>query len=458
MAHPLPDALSDADYTRFRSLILRRTGLDFPPPRRRDLSTGLYYVLSAPANGPHGTPPTSLDALYAALLADDEASWETVIDALTVCETHFFRNAPQFEALRDGVLPLLIAGKRANDQHHLRLWSAGCASGEEAYSLAILLRELLVDRVQWQLDITGTDINPRALAQARQGSYRDWSFREVSARHWQMVYFRKQGAQYHLRQDIRAMVQFRRCSLLDDCAAPPTARHDLILCRNVLLYLGTEVRPLIYRHLYRALVPGGWLVVGHADPPPTQFAPFLARSFSNVTFYQRPHTRPLTPPRPEASTTPAAPHLLDAPPGGVTTPDEDSATSADAQYRLGLWHANRQHWQQALDHCQRALALNPTHEGAHYTLALIHQSLDAPEAAIEALRRTIYLARDWPLPHFMLAGLLRERGDIARARRALRNVLALTDHLPPETPIAGVEGLTAARLRAAAQRQLDAAP
>ena len=458
--------LSDVDYTRFRSLIMRRTGLDFPPPRRHDLESGLRHALGQlrdaarhnPRPARHSPPPTTLDALYKALAANDPLAWDEIVDALTVCETYFFRNASQFEALRKHVLPELIAERRRQGNLSLRLWSAGCASGEEAYSLAILVRELLPDWQNWQLDILGTDINNRALEQAAHAAYRDWSFREAYALPWRDLYFVRFDTQYHLREDIRTMVRFAWCNLIDDCGTDPfvTRFVDVILCRNVILYFGAHFRRWVYQRLYQALAPGGWLVVGHADPSPPSFATFEARPFPGATFYQRPYPGVL-PPRPGTAPLPAH-HGADPPPDQPSLPPhslpEAEEASAELHYRQGRWHADRQHWDEALFHCQQAVALDPTYTQAHYTLALIYQSLGQCEQAIEALRHTIYLARNWVLPRFTLAALYRQVGQTAQARRELRNVIALTAAMPPEATIPGGDGLTAARLRAAAERQL----
>jgi chemotaxis protein methyltransferase CheR len=292
-------ALSDADYERFRSLILTRTGLDFPPVRRGDLESGLRrslaqvqdafrYHREAAASLP---ALSGLDDLYQALVADLPAVWDIVVDALTVCETHFFRHAQQFEGLRDHVLQPLIAERRRRGDLSLRLWSAGCASGEEAYSLAILLQEMLSDWANWRLDILGTDLNQHSLDRAQQAVYRDWSFREAFAQQRRQQYFHQQDAQFILRENVRGMVRFRICNLVEDCTPlfPDGRKLDVIFCRNVILYFGANVRRWVYQRLYEALAPGGYLIGGPAAPPPPNFTPRAARRVSSVK--RRPSVR-----------------------------------------------------------------------------------------------------------------------------------------------------------------------
>ncbi|GAB4575349.1 MAG: protein-glutamate O-methyltransferase CheR [Anaerolineae bacterium] len=465
-------ALSDSLYQHFRELLLAHTGLDFPPARRTDLATWLWRAVDMIqdalryrlAEDSEPAPPESLEALYERLLDGNALAWEKVIDAVTVGETHFFRNMAQFDALRDHVLTPLIAQRRASGDRRLAIWSAGCATGEEPYSLAMLLNEMLPDFADWQITLLGTDINRGMIERARQGVYRDWSFREDYALYARRVYFDQIDSRYHLREAIRGTVAFEAGSLLEHCRTfeADSRQFDVIFCRNVLLYFGEQVRRWTYQQLFKLLRPGGWLFVGHADPPPPEFAAFQVYNLRNTTAYRRPE-----PSRPERAVesrpgidTPA--HTDPLPDIVVTREisppmlDERRSTQDDAetQFRMGRWHADRHHWQEALYHCERAIALRPTYTEVYYTLALIYQHLGQLDQAIEALRRAIYLRRNWALPRFTLAGLFLRTDQIAHARREFRNVVALTNDLAPNTPIEGAEGLTAARLKEAAERQL----
>lgn len=462
-------SLTDEYYAQFRDLLLAHTGLDFPPPRRADLSAWLWRAIQLLQDAlryhtsPEG-PPSSYEALYKKLQAGDTLSWEKVIDSVTVGETHFFRNAPQFDALRDYILPPLLSARREAHDLHLRMWSAGCATGEEPYSVAMLLKEMLVDLDSWQLMLLASDINQGMIAQAQEGIYRDWSFREDYAVYAQATYFTEINNRYFLDDRIRRMVQFEARSLLDHCRRPTenTRKLDLIICRNVVLYFGDQVRRWVYQQFYEMLRPGGWLLVGHADPPPPNFAAFEIYNLRGTTVFRRPpETRPAARmpvelPRPHLKTAP----LPEPDPADETIgPDStDARMSAELQYRLGRWNADRQNWEEALYHCKRAIGLNPTFTEVYYTLGLVHQNLDDMDNAIEAMRRAIYLRRDWALPRFTLAGLYRDNGQLDQARRELRNVIALTNTSAPDTPIDGADGLTAARLREVALRQLETLP
>src|SRR5207247_1807290 len=124
--------------------------------------------------------------------------WQELLQAVTIGETYFFRNQDQFNALRNEVLPQIIDKRRKSGVKQIRIWSAGCASGEEIYSVAILLRELLPDIANWSILLLGTDINAASLERARRGSYRTWSFRNETPDYLRPRWFRHDGDNYQL--------------------------------------------------------------------------------------------------------------------------------------------------------------------------------------------------------------------------------------------------------------------
>jgi chemotaxis protein methyltransferase CheR len=229
-----PAKLGYGDYLRFRDLVLERSGLYFPEKRRVNLEAGLFKALAASAMFV-SEAGYNLDGYYE-LLRDKhnpigKAELERLLHTLTVGETHFFRDEAQFNALRAFVLPEIIARKRAaaaavgpgiNPQ--LRIWSAGCATGEEAYSIAVLLSELLPDLDRWHILILATDINQESLNRACRAYYSDWSFREARAKALRSTYFtynpslngRFDHGRYRLRDDIRQMVTFASLNLIED--------------------------------------------------------------------------------------------------------------------------------------------------------------------------------------------------------------------------------------------------
>ncbi len=197
---------------------------------------------------------------YMHLLDDDE--YDHLLEALTINLTSFFRDPDVFQAIRDAVLRPLILAKKRTAQPRLDIWSAGCASGEEAYSLAIMVHQLLGNHLpRWRVRILGTDIDAAKLEQARLGVYGAFSFRGTR---WPSLerYFVQTSEGRAVIPEIKRLVQFRRHNMIS--AAPP-GRFDLILCRNVFIYLQREQQLVALHKFHKALKHGGFLVLGKSE-------------------------------------------------------------------------------------------------------------------------------------------------------------------------------------------------
>ena len=274
--------LSEADFQRFSDLLRARSGMEFSGQRRADLERALERAFNE-----FGVPTPEL--LYDRLTVGPgaQAALEAFIASLTVPETYFFRNQPQFEALEQRILPELI--ERRRDLRRLRIWSVGCASGEEPYSLAMLLRRVLPDLAAWDVTILATDLNRSLLEKAQRGLYTAWSFRDTSS-DIQAQYFTRRGSQFELSPQVRGQVTFAYLNLADDSypsALTDTLDVDLILFRNVLIYFGEEMARRVIDRLYDALADGGWLLVGHAEPSISLFNRFTTHSFPGAIVYQK---------------------------------------------------------------------------------------------------------------------------------------------------------------------------
>jgi chemotaxis protein methyltransferase CheR len=290
---------AEPDLDRFQDLVREVSGLELPAVRRPDLRRAVERSLAT-------TGLADADALHRHLRgAAGRAALEAFVGDLTVGETHFFRNRPQFEALERHILPEVIERRRAT--RRLRLWSAACSTGEEPYSLAMLVDRLLPDRSGWDVRILATDINRAALERARRGRYGAWSFREVPAEVASSFFVRRDGT-FEVAGRIREAVTFAHLNLADDrwpSAATHTVELDLILCRNVLIYFGEELTHRVAAKLHGALAGGGWLLVAPAELSLDVFRRFAVVNLDGAVVYRTPAApahRPATPPR-----TPAAP-------------------------------------------------------------------------------------------------------------------------------------------------------
>jgi chemotaxis protein methyltransferase CheR len=448
------------------ALIAGRLGLDFPPGRQADLERGLLRACK--------TSPASTPAAYLAWLAtmpDSSPEWRRLAGQLTVGETYFFRDRAAFEALERHVLLPMIDARRAEGIARLRIWSAACATGEEPYSLAILLDRLLPDAADWTLTILATDINGEALETARHGCYRQWSFRETSEP-IRDRYFRRRGDTFEVDARIRRMVTFAPLNLAEDgypAVVTNTRAMDLILCRNVLMYFTREAQRAVAGRLQRALVPGGWLLVSPAEASAELFSPLAPLHLPGAIFYRK--EPGLTAPhswshQDEASTPEAPAPVLLAPlpesptvsfPSTVPPPELPSRAGSRAEGELEHAHllANQGDLDGALGLCENVTTRNRLDPEAYLLLAAIRQERGEVQAALEALRRTIYLTPDSAPAHLLQGMLLFRQGRRDRAQRSMQTVVNLLSSRPPDEVIAGSDGLTSARLLETARAYLE---
>ncbi len=199
-------------------------------------------------------------AEYMAYLVTCEAEYERLFTALTINLSYFFRDASLYQALREEVLPALL--KARHQTCRLRIWSAGCAGGEEPYSLAILLQELLShQQTTWQLHIYATDIDGAVLERARRGRFSHFSLQNVDE-HYTSRYFTLDGNEYILIPTIRNMVEFQQADLNQMTVGPVS---DLILCRNVLIYFTKAQQERLFHLFHRTLPDDGVLVIGKTE-------------------------------------------------------------------------------------------------------------------------------------------------------------------------------------------------
>ncbi|HLH21117.1 MAG TPA: CheR family methyltransferase [Chloroflexota bacterium] len=441
----------------YLQLVEQHYGLHLTPHQARDLDAAVRDLL--PEAG-----VANAAALYDLLAAGGRPDLlETLAARLTVGETHFFRIGPQIDALRQIVLPDVLA--RRAPPRRLRLWSAGCSSGEETYTLAILVREALTDADAWQVDLVGTDISRPALAAARRAVYGEWSFRGTP----QAVrgrYFQAEGSHWRLDRSIREMARFAYLNLAADATtwqAVVGTDLDVILCRNVTIYFGREAAQALYARLAAALAPGGWLVLGPSDPAP-ELAAGLDWVFApNAVLWRRPLPEP--PASEPAATSALAPAPRRPPPAprrvpstldrrrrALATPAAPRAASATpppvARAAAGGSAAARR---AAL---ARRVAAAPLDADAQLQLGLLDLDDGAAERALGSLRRAAFLAPDSALAHYSLGRAWQRLGDAARARAALLHARRLLAAVADTAPVAGGHDLPAGELRAAVEAEL----
>lgn len=240
-----------ADFERLRELLLLRRGFDLGRYKERCIKRRIAGRVRA--CGFHAASP------YLALLERDEAEIDALLAAITINVSQFFRNPSTFRTLEREVLPDLVRAARAAGERRLRLWSVGCASGEEPYSLALLAEEL--QNPELEIEIWASDVSAPALARAKAGYYDEQRLVEVP-QPVRARYFVAEGQGFRLREEIRRRVRFLQQDIL---GVEPYPRAALILCRNVLIYFSRSDQQRVLRRFAAALEPGGYLVLGQAE-------------------------------------------------------------------------------------------------------------------------------------------------------------------------------------------------
>ncbi|NEZ57966.1 CheR family methyltransferase [Adonisia turfae] len=233
----------------------------------------------------------SITAYYRLLATEtykSQQEWGSLTTAITNTESFFFRDKGQFNLLRNHIFPDLL--KRKAQTKTIRICSAGCSTGEEPYSIAMLLYDLIPNIKDWDLTILGVDINSVALEKASKGLYRPWSFRGIDPE-IQKRFFRQANNQYHINDDIKTMVSFQIGNLLDNSSLNPFCYFrdmDLILCRNVFIYFSDAAVKMALDKFHNALAPLGYLLVGHTELHSQNPDKFWVKMFEESITYQRP--------------------------------------------------------------------------------------------------------------------------------------------------------------------------
>jgi len=209
-----------------------------------------------------------------------------IMDVLTTNETYFFRESYQLAAFTDEIMPELIRVKSARGNRILRIWSAGCSTGEEPYTIAMLLRDMPALR-EWKIEIIGTDISQRVLQHARRGVYTKSSFRATEECYIKRFFYEYDNG-LKVTDDIREMVTISHLNLFDKTRMMMLGKMDLIFCRNVIIYFDLAARKRVVEEFHRSLNDGGFLLLGHSESLMNVTTLFTLRHFKNDMIYQKP--------------------------------------------------------------------------------------------------------------------------------------------------------------------------
>lgn len=488
-------SLSDELLSLAAELIAAQLGLHFPTARWDDLERGIGAAARE-------LDFRDLESFVRSLVSSPwtRSEIEVLASHLTIGETYFFRDNKTFEILQDHILPKLISS-RWKTERRLRVWSAGCCTGEEPYSIAMLLSRMIPDLKSWNITILGTDINRRFLQKASKGVYSDWSFRTTPA--WvQAKYFMRKNGHVDVLPYIKEMVTFSCLNLAEDSypsLSNNTNAMDMILCRNVLMYFASEQARNVIGRFHRCLVDGGWLIVSPSETSQL-FSQFQTVSFPEGTLYQKSGyaireagqftyswdreskpslSRPPNIPAQDVDSSALLPGE-ELPPRGTEEIEKADAQSSPYEEALMLYehgsyveaadklltssssqkgegqakaaallarvYANQGKLGEALQWCEKSIAADKLNAASHYLRAVILQEQSSVEEAMLALKRALYLDQRFVLAHFALGNLTGRQGKLKESQKHFENALSLLSAYQQGEVLPESEGIAAGRL------------
>ncbi|HOM28149.1 MAG TPA: protein-glutamate O-methyltransferase CheR [Deltaproteobacteria bacterium] len=251
--------MTDETFVLLRDFIYEQSGIFFADNRKDQLASRLAFRLKA-------NNLSDFEKYYYLLKYDQNAARElrALFDSVTTNETSFFRSPPQIQAFQDKVLPEIMAAKERRGEKTLRLWSAGCSTGEEPYTMAIVLSQVMNGRRDWDVKVVASDISEKALRSAKEAVYGEYSLRSVPPE-IKRDFFVAAGSSYRIVDEVKDMVEFQFLNLSDTRRVQLMRGFDVIFCRNVLIYFDDQVKKRFVSQLYDCLNHGGYLFIGHSE-------------------------------------------------------------------------------------------------------------------------------------------------------------------------------------------------
>jgi chemotaxis protein methyltransferase CheR len=252
--------MSDDTFILLRDFIYDHSGIYFADTKKDHLEARLVLRLKA-----NNLP--NFDKYYYMLKYDPQAGKElmALFDSVTTNETSFFRSPPQIQAFQEKVLPELIARREKLGERMLRLWSAGCSTGEEPYTMGIVIKEILNNKLPgWNIKIVASDISEKALRSAKTAAYGEYSLRAIPPE-IKKKYFIANGGLYKMSEEIASLVELQYLNFNDIKRIQLMKGFDIIFCRNVLIYFDDGARKRFVSQLYDSLNHGGYLFIGHSE-------------------------------------------------------------------------------------------------------------------------------------------------------------------------------------------------
>jgi len=441
-------------------VVAKRLGLHYPENKYSDLSSGINNA--AVELGFGEKKEEFISRVIDQTLSGKE--FDVLAEQLTIGETYFFRDRKILDAFREMIIPAIVK-ERENTTRTIRIWSAGCCSGEEPYTLAIILTESLPDITSWNILILATDINRRFLQKARNGIYTPWSFRETPAE-IQHKYFTHSGKQFEISPGIRNMVKFMPLNLVSDpfpTETTDTRSMDVIFCRNVLMYFSSETARNVGAKFYHSLADNGWYITSQVELS-DELIPMLTKvSYQNSFLYRKIHKQP-GPGKKEqviVSRRPVSQALAPQAKGSAKehqlnkkrhpAPEKTSSDKAPEPepglLSLARDLANRGEFSHAAKQLEQLIVADRVNPEAFYLLGTVLFEQGEMDEAEKNLKKALYLDPHHLMAHFQMLTLCLRAGKKKQAQIHRRNIDKMLEEYQDEQAIPESEGMTAGNLK-----------
>jgi len=471
-----PKRLSSVLLSELSEFVEIRMGLHFPEERRLDLERS---ICSAARDFGFKDAGSYIKWLISSPLSQRQI--EALASHLTVGETYFFRDKKTFDILEERVIPEIIQSREGKEQR-IRIWSAGCSTGEEPYSIAILLDKNIPELKDWNIAILATDINVNFLKKASEAVYSEWSFRDTP-RWVKEKYFKKTKMGYEILDRIRNMVTFSYHNLVEDpypSLMNSTNAMDIICCRNVLMYFSQGKSREVINNFYRCLVDSGWLIVGPVETSSNMASLFETVNFGSTIMHRKTGIKkaiselppiipepiprfPASEPPPEVNNpllnnTSQPPFNLRGGEGelkgsydsggdaGEVIPIEKEVLNANALSLRAHEFANQGRLSDALECCEKAINADKLNPSLYYLNATILQEMGEDKEAAGSLKKVIYLDSNFALAHFALGHLMHKQGKYKESERHFEHTRSLLNMYGHDDILPESEGISAGRL------------
>lgn len=481
----LPESLI-ADVTEHIKSVL---GLDFPREKWGDFERALKSAY-------HDMGYNDIESCAQGILwrEIEREELEILAAALTVGETYFFREPGSLSAFEYSILPEIIREKQRGDRR-LRIWSAGCATGEEPYTIAMILKRSIPAGTGMDISLTATDINMKFIKKALSGSYTKWSFRNVPESVINSYFKKNIENRFDIDEKIRNMVSFSYLNLMDESypsVLNNTNAVDVIFCRNVLMYFSRDNITSVVRKFYNSLNTGGYLIVSQTELSEFYFGDFESVKFPEAIVYRKnpgkkfsepgieplpamkhptpdlfferehllndikiPAVEQISPPRETKKPQPPAMDEIrrlfnagdyDAAQKQLLPLISDGQGNPEASSLLARIYANRGMLGEAEKLCRDAVAADGMNSAYHYLLATINREMGKINDALASLRKAIYLDNDFAIAYYTVGVIAQGQGNRGEALKNFNAALSILKKMGHDQDVPESEGLPAGRL------------